>query len=70
MDSKTKVPRVDTGAVYTAILAMVRDQFADRPPLLDVPVTGCVWSPSRRVPAGVLEVDPEDFIVDIPDGMG
>src|SRR5690348_3526241 len=45
LDLRTKVPRVDTGAVYTAVLAMLREQFAGRPSMLDVPVTGCVWSP-------------------------
>lgn len=40
LDSRTKVPRVDTGAVYTGILAMLKKGFTDRPPLLDVPVLG------------------------------
>lgn len=70
LDSRTKVPRVDTGAVYTGVLAMLKESFTDRPPLLDVPVAGCIWIPSRRVPARVLEINPADFIVDIPDGMG
>jgi hypothetical protein len=36
------VPCVNNGEVHTSILAVLEEQFADRPPLLDVPVAGCV----------------------------